>query len=139
MNETAVESASKALHLALKSVKHGTLRMFGDWFGRPFDNIHIARSARADGNDLVVTFNEDEELRVTDPAGWTFDEQTFRIRHASRVVWRWYSYGREKTPANLFTIEHWLEEAGGVQARSNEDWFTPTYAPSRDEAAVELL
>ena len=113
--------------------------MFGDWFGRPYDNIHIVRSAEAQGDDLVVAFNEDEELRVSNPTDWTFDEHTFRVRRATRVVWRWYSYGREKVRENRFTIEHWLDDEGQVHARSNEDWYTPTYAPSRAEPAVELL
>jgi len=94
---TAVRAA-RDLHAVIAAVKRGSLRTFGDWFGRPMDNIHVARSARVEGDDLVITFSGDEELRLTCPADWEFSESTFRVRNADRVVWRWYSYGHPKTP-----------------------------------------
>jgi hypothetical protein len=33
---------------ALPNVKSGTLRIWGDWFGRPHDNIHRITGATAD-------------------------------------------------------------------------------------------
>jgi hypothetical protein len=55
---------------------------------------------RADERDLIVGFNQDEELTISDPADWSSSPDTFRVFRASRVTWRWYCYGRPKQPAD---------------------------------------
>jgi hypothetical protein len=86
MMSSPAREAAFDLAAVLGSVKQGTLRMFGDWFGRPWDNVHIVRTVRADKRDLIVGFGEDEELAISDPAGWSFDAETFRVSEASRVA-----------------------------------------------------
>ncbi len=113
--------------------------MFGDWFGREFDNCHLVRSARAEGEDLVVVFHEDEELWLARPVDWEFNEHVFRVQRAARVVWRWYSYGRPKVPENLFTIDHWVDDDGGLHTDSDVTWYHPTFSSSIDSPAAELL
>ncbi len=113
--------------------------MFGDWFGRPLDNIHAARHAVAEGDDLLVTFDESEQLRISSPSRWTFDKDVFRVERARRVVWTWFSYGLPKHAENLFTIEHWMDDDGAVRARSDETWHSPKFSPSAQEPAAELL
>jgi hypothetical protein len=137
--EQPAEVAATELRAVIGSVKRGTLRMFGDWFGRPMDNIHCVLSAVADGDELVVDFDGNEQLRILSPADWEFDEHTFRVQHAHRVVWRWFSYGHIQTPANLFTIEHWIDDDGNLHASSDVDWCKPTFTPSAADPAAELL
>jgi len=139
MVSSPAREAAVDLAAVLGSVKQGTLRMFGDWFGRPWDNVHIVRTVRADERDLIVGFDEDEELAISDPAGWSFNAETFRVSEASRVTWRWYYYGRPRQPANRFTIEHWLDENGVLCARSDAGWYTPGFRPSTSESAAKLL
>jgi hypothetical protein len=50
-----------------------------------------------------------------------------------------FSYGRPRTPENMFTEEHWLEPGGVLLARSDADGYVPTFAPSLDHPAAELL
>lgn len=119
-------------------VKSGTLRVFGDWFGRPYDNVHSAVSATADGDLLVVTFDEGERLSVWRPEGVAITRDEFRIRAAERVRWEWYSYGDPRTPENLCVEEHWVE-GGAVRATSTAHGHTRAFAPSLAEPAVELL
>lgn len=102
------------------------------------DNIHRVCSAESRGDDLVVTFDDEEELTISEPGDWEFNEHRFRVRAAQRVVWRWYAYGRPKEPENRFTIEHWINASGGVDARSDEK-HQPMFAPSLAEPAAELL
>jgi hypothetical protein len=113
--------------------------VLGDWFGRPLDNIHIMRSAVAEGDDLVVTFDEYEQLRVSDPGDWEFGEHTFRVQRASRVVWRWYYYGSPTLPENLFTIEHWIDDQEHLRARSDVTWYTPIFGGRILARRLELL
>jgi len=123
----------------MAEVKQGTLRVFGDWFGKPYDNWHVPVSTHADGDELVIVFHEDEELRVRDPAGWRFTSEVFCIRHASCVTWRWCSYGRPKTAENWLTIEHRLGPDDRVRVRSDAPLGRSSARPSTTFPAVELL
>lgn len=139
VKQTPAEAAAADLRTVIGSVKRGSLRVFGDWFGRPHDNIHIVRSALAEGNELVVGFDANETLRVTSPADWEFSENSFRVHRARRVLWTWFYYGHDQTPENLFTVEHWIDDHGEIHASSDVNWYKPTFEPSVANAAVELL
>src|SRR5262245_42487608 len=97
----------------LPALKSGTLRIWGDWFGRPYDNHHRLVGAETDDAALILTFDEDECLSVWHPEGAEIDATVFRIQRASRVRWEWFYYGRPQLPQNRFFLEYTLE-AGQV-------------------------
>jgi hypothetical protein len=76
----------------LPRVKKGTLRFFGEWFGRPYDNVHSIESAEAKDHRLILTLNEKETLSIWNPSSFKINEDEFQIDIASRVFWQWYSY-----------------------------------------------
>jgi hypothetical protein len=121
----------------------GSLRVWGDWFGRPMDNMHTAIAVETARNaTLVIEFDEGETLTVDDPRDWTLDPEAhsgrLRIGRAARVTWAWFAYGRPKTAEHRHLEEHWFED-GRVQARSNADWYRPTFEPDPSLPAVEFL
>lgn len=77
------------------------MRFFGEWFGRPYDNFHRPVSAQLDGNVLVILFDGGEKCTVYDPLGIVNEPNDLHIECASKIVWEWYYYGRERTPENL--------------------------------------
>src|SRR2546421_7167666 len=113
----AAQIAAQVKHV-LPHLKSGTLRFFGDWFGRPMDNWHTITDVSAQDDCLMVRFGGGEALRVWSPQGFTGDEQTFRIRRASRVLWEWYYYGRPHVPENLYYREYVVKESR-IQTRTN--------------------
>lgn len=129
-----------AIARSLPDVKRGSLAVFGDIFGGRIDNIHSVRAARAVGapERLVVEFDDDETLEVWDPADWEISATAFRIRHASKVRWEWFYYGRPKVRENRYYHEH-TSVGGVIRATSNVDWYQPSFHPSADREAVELL
>lgn len=135
------EDAAAALrsHVPLRL---GTLRVYGDWFGRPMDNIHTAVSAQARGDVLVVGFDQAEILEVVNPQDIKLDPDAAShrmiIRRADRVRWRWYSYGRPHVAENLFVEEHWLD-GDTVRATTTANWYTPQFQPSLDQPAVDFV
>ena len=135
----AAGDAALALSAVLDEVKQGSLRMFGEWFGKPFDNLHVPVSAGIDGDVLVVVFDDDEELRVREPSEWLFTSDVFRIQHASRVTWRWYSYGRPKQFANWFSIEYQVMPGGRVRVRTFDSFDRQPSRAATTHPAVELL
>lgn len=119
-------------------VKSGTLRVFGDWFGRPMDNWHTVVGAESDGERLIVRFDQGERLTVWAPDGVVITSDRFRIARASRVRWEWYYYGRPPAPENLCAVEHWVD-GSTVHASRTAAWYPANFAPSFYENAVELL
>ena len=124
-------------------VRLGTLKVYGDWFGRPMDNVHTAVGGELnDAGDLVLQFDEGERLIISDPRGCSFELASgrgarLRIERASRVRWEWYYYGRPRAPENLFVEEHWIS-GNEVLATSTANWYEPKFAPSLVEPAVEF-
>lgn len=81
--------------------KGGSLRFFGEWFGRPHDNFHRPLSAELSETVLVILFDGGEKCTVYDPFGIVNEPNDLHIERASKIVWEWYYYGKEKTPENL--------------------------------------
>lgn len=86
----------------------GTARFWGDWFGRPYDNIHIVRSADFcdDEKMLVITFDHSERCIIYHPAGIVNESNQFYVNKADKIIWQWYYYGKERTSGNLCQIEY---------------------------------
>jgi hypothetical protein len=121
-----VKEVTRVIQNALPRFKGGSLRIWGHWFGRPYDNIHVPVVCEVDGEVLRVRFNEGEMLTVWSPLGALVDEGTFRIGEAARVRWEWFYYGRPKTSENLY-FEDFVLENGRVSATTNTDWYTPDF------------
>jgi hypothetical protein len=66
-------------------------------FGGRIDNVHILVSAEADGDRLVLSFEEGETLQIWNPARWHIDSRVFTITKAIKVRWEWFYYGRDRT------------------------------------------
>lgn len=105
-NMSPAEKMAQTIDRALPRL-HGSLQIFGEWFGRPWDNNHSMVAAEADENHLRLTFDDDETLDVWDPKGLELaSDPRFVIRSASRVRWEWFDYGEPKTPDNRHYIEY---------------------------------
>jgi hypothetical protein len=94
----------------------GAIRFWGDWFGRPYDNIHRVTYAvyNEDSDTLVLTFEEYEECVACSPTGITSTEDTFFIADAKSVSWSWYYYGREPVKENMYRIQYTKENENTV-------------------------
>lgn len=88
----------------------GSLCMYGEWFGRPFDNQHRIVDVTVEDDDiLVMSFSEGEALRVWSPERVTADRFELRIDHARRVRWDWYSYGSPRTEEHHKFIDYRIQ------------------------------
>ena len=134
---SAIEVAS-SINASLSHLKPGTLRFWGEWFGRPYDNCHQLLSCYASGNMVTLQFNEGETLAITEPAGLAIEEGLFSIQCAARVRWEWFYYGRPQTKENRY-FEEFVNEGAKVTTSTNVDWYSPQFSPSISAKAVELL
>ena len=133
------EQIANRIRKALPNIKCGTLRFWGSWFGRPYDNQHRIVDCEGEGEILLVRFDGSELLSVFSPRNVSFNEQTFRIDDAARVRWEWFYYGRSKTPENRYFEEFTKQQAGLIVGETNADWYTPNLKATSSEAAVEIL
>nr|WP_294564259.1 hypothetical protein [uncultured Rhodopila sp.] len=109
---TDAEILANCLSRQLPRVKRGALRIWGEWFGRPYDNIHTIIAAVARGDTLILSFDQGETLTIENPGKAAFDQNTFQIGVASRVRWEWFYYGRERLPENLQYLDYMLGPEG---------------------------
>jgi hypothetical protein len=123
---------------AVPKLKAGTLRFWGEWFGRPGDNYHTVVSCRAEGTSLVLDFDGAEILVVRDPDGVQFGADVFLVASASFIRWEWFDYGRPHTLENCYFYE-FIREESGIIGSTNFNWYAPRLAPSPIENAVEIL
>jgi hypothetical protein len=117
--------------------KGGGLRMFGDWFGRPHDNVHIPKKFSFDNDVLTITFDGDETLTIWNPSHVQIQERMFKIGEASKVRWEWFYYGRPKTQENRFFLEY-VKDQSGIHTDTNVSWYTPPFHTSMKELAVVI-
>jgi len=132
----ALQIASLITYRA-NDLKSGALRIWGDWFGRPHDNLHRAISAEATSTELRVAFDQKEVLIVREPAGATIDSASFRINSAERVRWEWFYYGRPHIAANRCFLEY-VREGKRLHFSTNVDWYVPEFKTDLAMPAVEL-
>jgi hypothetical protein len=128
----------------LPNIEPGTLRFWGEWFGRPYDNLHRLVDCDAQGDLLHVHFKEGEVLSVWSPRDLHIgpsklrSEPILRIRDAARVRWDWFSYGRPQIAANRY-FEQFVRTSEGIEATTNVDWYSPNLKPLKGQPAVEML
>lgn len=87
----------------IKVLKSGSLRFWGDWFGRPMDNIHtvVRTEFFTRENRLVLHFAEGETCTIYEPTCIVNEEDEFHIKNAARIEWEWHAYGKEPSEKTL--------------------------------------
>ena len=135
---TDAELFAQRLSQNLVKTKMGSLRFWGQWFGRPYDNIHRLVGCEGSGHLLRLLFNEGETLTVWSPSGLVSKRLTFQIADAARVRWEWFSYGRPKIAANLFYMD-FAKERGAIIADTSWTFSDLDLNPNQEFPAVEIL
>ena len=138
MPSSDAKAICERLTALIPRAKAGTLRFWGQWFGRPMDNLHRIIRCEADGDVLRLWFNEGEMLSVDAPLGFEASSDAFWIGSANRVRWEWFYYGRPQTAENRY-FEEFTRTADGIRATTNVNWYEPNLQPSAREKAVEVL
>ena len=115
--------------------KGGSLCIFGDWFGRPGDNVHIPKTFSFENDVLTITFDDDETLTIWNPSHVQIQEHIFKIGEASKIRWEWFYYGRPKIEKNRFFREY-IKDQEGIQADTNINWYNYQFDTSMKEPAV---
>jgi hypothetical protein len=84
MNPTEAERMSRLIEQRLPDIEPGTLRFWGEWFGRPYDNQHRLIGCDAESDLLHLRFNEGEVLSIDSPLDLHFGPS--RRRHHQPIL-----------------------------------------------------
>lgn len=94
--------------------KSGTLRFWGDWFGRPYDNYHTVIAAYKTENLLVLHFDQGEKCTIYEPKAIVNEKEQFHIAQATKIIWEWYAYGKPHTSQYLCKRCYTRENTGTI-------------------------
>ncbi len=136
MSMTEAARIADRIQQCLPALKAGTLRFWGQWFGRPMDNVHTITGASADGESLEIRFDNGEVLTVVRPAGYTISEKAFRIENAAKFRWKWNAY--DNPPGQRY-FEEYTRNGDEIEASTDVDWYVAILRPSAAEPAVVIL
>lgn len=98
----------------LKIEKSGTLRFWGDWFGRPHDNVHTVVWHELSENRCILRFDGGEVCTVIDPVGILSTPAEFHIADAAEIRWEWHLYGEPQTERSRQAIRYRRTDGGVV-------------------------
>lgn len=126
----------------ISGLKKGTLRFWGEWFGRPMDNYHIIVNVQFNQqeNTLIFKFEEGETLTVWNPANINSNSSEFYIRSATKIRREWFSYGQPQLHQNLYFKEYEKQD-GSIIVSSGKgalDFIGKKVIESLGQNAVEI-
>lgn len=133
----ALLNIANSINVLPKRNRSGTLQVWGEWFGRPMDNVHTCTNCEAQDGSIVLHCAGNERLVVWSPKGFKTRGFTLIIQHASRVRWEWYYYGRPQIAENLLFNDYAMRGAQ-ITKESSAPWRAPHQATA-EANAIELV
>lgn len=133
MTEKEGSAAELAHEIARALGSHplsGWLRLYGHWFGRPYDTTFRSRNAAAERDELVLTFAHGASARLSGPHSVSIAEGDGQGERASLVV-RGAASVEMKWPMRADTV---VEEYAPV----GEQLQVRRTGPSRDQWSHDL-
>ena len=132
------QEMSTRIQSLLPTLKAGTVRMWGEWIGKPYVSIFRIIECSGDDQKLTLGFEGGETLAIWKPEGLDTTLGVFSIKSATKERWEWDYYGRPKLPENHYFREFAIE-GSSIFSTTNVDWYAPKFEPSVRQNAAELL
>ncbi|WP_458947470.1 hypothetical protein [Oceanobacillus sp. CAU 1775] len=86
---------------SLEEKPGGTIRIFGEWFGRPYDNYHKILECIYKDEILDIKFDTSETIRVWNPNHIMFKNNELIIEDSTYVEFLRFDYGKPKSKENV--------------------------------------
>lgn len=117
----------------------GSMRIYGDWFGKPYDNLHKVVGADYDDslNELIIRFSEGEVLTIVNPKN-IFEASTFmKILEADSIKLEFLHATQDQTANNKYYLLYRYMKSK-VKAETNVDWYKPSFDTSLGAPAIVI-
>ncbi|MFZ6051037.1 hypothetical protein [Halocola ammonii] len=120
-------------------LRGGAFRIYGDWFGEPYDNFHEFESAQFSpgSNLLTLNFRDGEKLEIYQPS-IIFEARTFlKIQNAKRIRLSFLNYNPEQNKEIPYYLDYQKEE-NKIVTDTNVDWYKPVFYTSLGDPALMI-
>lgn len=88
--DSEIELTASEFEKRFKKLKisGGTLRFWGNWFGRPMDNYHQIKNVEYDSmaKKLTLILDEGEKIKIWKPSELKLGKTEFRIEKANKIM-----------------------------------------------------
>lgn len=85
----------------LEEKPEGSLRFYGEWFGRPYDNYHKILECVFKDGILKIKFDAGETIKIWNPNNIILNKNELIIKDSTCVEFLRYHYGKPQTKENL--------------------------------------
>lgn len=113
----------------------GTLRFYGEWFGRPYDNYHKILECVFKDEILYIKFDAGETIKIWNPNNIILNNDELIIKNSTCVEFLRYDYDKQLTK-ELKIDRYSDEEFMNLYLQSGEVYKKPV---KHDYPAFELL
>jgi len=134
--DTLARIIAEKINLSLPKIKSGTLRFYGEWFGRPMDNYHQIIKANNQKNLLIIHFDNNEILHINAPSDFKISQETFTIKKSKGLIWQWYLYGAEQVNENIRILNYIVNNEKNKSIISQENVLN--IIADENEMALEI-
>jgi len=120
-------------------LKGGTFRIYNDWFGKPYDNVHSVESGNYDINTRILTLHFDEgvQLEIHNPNHIQESSTFLKVINADRIRLTWFYYGRPQKQENKYFLDYRMENKR-IVTETNVDWYKPVFDVSLGSPALMI-
>jgi hypothetical protein len=98
-------------------ISSGSLCIWGEWFGKPYDKFHIVDTVRWGIDEIRIHFQEEEALFIHNPVRIVNEESRLLIGDATEILWVWYDYGKVHNYENMY-IRQYIKRGDGTIFRT---------------------
>src|SRR5699024_10519462 len=98
----------------------GTLRIFGEWFGRPYDNYHKISECTYKDEILKMTFDTGETIKIWEPSHIIFNANELIFKGSTCVEFSRYDYGKPRTNENVIINRYTNNEESNLSIESGQ-------------------
>ena len=114
----------------------GTIRIFGEWFGRPYDNYHKISVCTYQDNILKMSFDTGETIKLWEPSHIVFNANELTIKGSTCVEFFRYDYGKPRTNKNVIVDRYTNDVVSNLSIESGQIYQRTM---KKGYPAVELL
>jgi hypothetical protein len=138
-NEKTPEELVRLISENENLLKGGTFRIYNDWFGKPYDNVHSIKSGNYDINTKILTlqFVEGEQLEIHNPIHIQESSTFLKVINADRIRLTWFYYKKPQKQENKYFMDY-RKENKKIVTETNVDWCEPVFDVSLGSPALMI-
>lgn len=133
------EEISHLISINQNLIQSGCIRIFNDWYGKPFELELVLDCSKYDSEQdlLTIKFNSGEFLEIFAPREIQESTTFLKIIDANRIKLSNANYGRSHISERSYFLDY-VKLANSFETKSNLDWRKPFFDVSLGSPALVI-